>query len=232
MPWTHLFCQGVSVLMQWDLYLFDAKGTPWRMMLSMSQRRPSCIELSKNQTRGYDFSASLVPSQVMKEALHVKSNPNRVDKLMRDVAEMAWLKKRDQTYATCLYEISEQVQFSLNKVYLLPKWTYWHQTNPVLCKTDWSWSLLVGNEGSSHGIPEVPVHWSITDTLGKNGELEPSDMCSWVGIDIVHYNDKYYLTLIDCGFTRFTNWEIAALEGFSQYNWPFEGHILQMLLFH
>lgn len=143
-----------------------------------------------------------------------------------------WLDLRDQTYATCLYEISEQVQFSLNKVYLLPKWTYWHQTNPVLCKTDWSWSLLVGNEGSSHGIPEVPVHWSITDTLGKNGELEPSDMCSWVGIDIVHYNDKYYLTLIDCGFTRFTNWEIAALEGFSQYNWPFEGHILQMLLFH
>lgn len=57
------------------------------MILLMSQSRPSCIELFKNQTRGYDFSASLVPSQVMKMALHVKSNPNQVDKLMRDVAE-------------------------------------------------------------------------------------------------------------------------------------------------
>lgn len=153
-----------------EIYLFDAKGTPWRMMLFMSQSRPSCIELAKNQTRAYDFSASLVPSQVMKKTVHVKSNPNQVDKLMRDMAEMAWLKKSDQTYATCLYEISEQVQFSLNKVYSLPKWTYWHQTNPVLCKIDWSWSLLVGHVSSGHGMPEVPVHWSFTDTLGKNGE--------------------------------------------------------------
>ena len=48
-------------------------------------------------------------------------------------------------------------------------------------------------------IDPVPVHW------GK-GKLNVDLNWSWLGIDITHYGCGQFLTLIDCGLSRFAIW--------------------------
>ena len=45
----------------------------------------------------------------------------------------------------------------------------------------------------------APVHWKV-------GKLDVRDNWRRVGMDITHYEDQHYLTLIDCGPSRFSIW--------------------------
>ena len=44
-------------------------------------------------------------------------------------------------------------------------------------------------------IDPAPVHWKV-------GKLDVCDNWRRVGMDITHYEDQHYLTLIDCGPSR------------------------------
>ena len=45
----------------------------------------------------------------------------------------------------------------------------------------------------------APLHWKV-------GKLDVRNNWSRVGMDITHYENQYYLTLIDCGPSRFSIW--------------------------
>ena len=48
-------------------------------------------------------------------------------------------------------------------------------------------------------INPTPVHWKVR-------KLDVRDNWRTVGMDITHYEDQHYLTLIDCGPSRFSIW--------------------------
>ena len=48
-----------------------------------------------------------------------------------------------------------------------------------------------------HSIDPAPVHW-------KPGKLEVQELWSRLGVDITHFRGAHYLTLVDCGPSRFT----------------------------
>ena len=48
-------------------------------------------------------------------------------------------------------------------------------------------------------IDPASVHWKV-------GKLDVRNNWRRVGIDITHYEDQHYLTLIDCGPSKFSNW--------------------------
>ena len=76
-------------------------------------------------------------------------------------------------------------------------WYFVRLTNPSISKS--AVRTVVKECQACQSIDPAPVRW-------RKGQLGTSDAWSRVGMDITHYGGKHFLTLIDCGPTRFAVW--------------------------
>ena len=58
---------------------------------------------------------------------------------------------------------------------------------------------VVRNCEECNSIDPAPQRWT-------HGSLSVPDVWGRLGMDVTHFNGKHYLTLIDCGPSRFTLW--------------------------
>ena len=71
------------------------------------------------------------------------------------------------------------------------------QVDPTVSKT--SVRTVVRNCKKCLSIDPLPTRW-------PRGKLDVSDTWSRVGMDVTHYQGRHYLSLIDCGLSRFSIW--------------------------
>ena len=71
------------------------------------------------------------------------------------------------------------------------------QVDPTVSKA--SVRAVVRNYEKCQSIDPLPMYW-------PKGKLDVSDTWSWVEMDVTHYQGRHYLSLIDCGPTRFSIW--------------------------
>ena len=71
------------------------------------------------------------------------------------------------------------------------------QVDPTVSKA--SVGTIVRNCKKCQSIDPSPMRW-------PKGKLDVSDTWSRVGMDITHYQGRHYLSLIDCGASRFSIW--------------------------
>ena len=92
----------------------------------------------------------------------------------------------------------------MDKIYSSPKWPPWREANIVLHQVDPTVSkasvrTIIRNCKKCQSIHPPPMRW-------PKGKLGVSDTWSRVGMDITHYQGRHYLSLIDCGASRFSIW--------------------------
>lgn len=63
----------------------------------------------------------------------------------------------------------------------------------------------VGNCQVCKSIDPAPTKW-------KEGHLEVDGIWQRVGMDVTHYENRHYLTLVDCGPSRFSVWRSLRLQ--------------------
>ena len=65
--------------------------------------------------------------------------------------------------------------------------------------------MVVKRCEACESIDSAPVQW-------KKGQLGASNAWQRVGMDITHYGGNHFLTLIDCGPTRFVVWKLIVRQ--------------------
>lgn len=80
----------------------------------------------------------------------------------------------------------------------LSKWTSWHKALIEFCKVDHSPALkadvnvVVRECKECESIDPTPICW-------LQGELSVPEAWKQLRMGFTHYNERYYLTLVDCG---------------------------------
>ena len=83
--------------------------------------------------------------------------------------------------------------------------SYFVQVDILASNGPCTWSCSISTKcWSSKFILGVSVHSPITDMMAKM--MDGTDAWNRVGMDINHYNGKYYLALLNCGTTQVPIW--------------------------
>ena len=159
-------------------------------------RRRVAIVTALVEEYGLDVSVSLVPS-----------NENKADVLTR-VPER-WLKANDTPMDVCaalgdtVYEQVKRVHHDVGHPGIR-RTLYFARKRDVTVSRQ-QVREVVQNCDVCKSIDPAPVKWS-------KGELSVRRVWQRVGMDITHYRGQHYLTLIDCGPSRFTVWRRIRLQ--------------------
>ena len=126
----------------------------------------------------------------------VRSGENKADALTR--VPRAWLGTQHAMVVTdgrdMLRELHEVHHLGVNKTWYLTKKCYPDMTvDRDVIKT------IVETCGKCRSIDPAPVQWS-------KGELEVEEVWDRVACDVTHYAGAKYLTMVDCGPSRFAVW--------------------------
>ena len=136
----------------------------------------------------------------------VRSNHNRADKLTR--VPQRWLevvkKNVEPMQPSCIAAASPIEPDEIMAVHrqsghpgVRRTFYFVKRVDPTVSKS--AVRSVVRECQECQSIDPSPVHW-------PKGELSVKETWCRVGMDITHHNGEHYLTLIDCGPSRFTIW--------------------------
>ena len=131
----------------------------------------------------------------------VRSQANRADQLTR--VPQRWLDVlRKETKPVCATSMEEQESTRIRAIHQcsghpgVRRTLYFvRQGSPVVSKA--AVQTVVRACERCQAIDLASVHWKV-------GKLDVHDNWRRMGMDVTHYEDQHYLTLIDCGPSRFS----------------------------
>ena len=149
-------------------------------------RRRVDVVMSLVKEYGLEMTVALVPSA-----------RNKADVMTR--VPTKWLKKEvrtEEAVATCVGGVAE-IHRAVGHPGVKRTWYFARQKDPHVTKR--SAQLAVRECVECQSIDPAAVKW-------KKGSLEVEEVWQRVAMDITHVGARHYLTMIDCGPSRFAVW--------------------------
>lgn len=213
--------KGLNMALAWgftDLILHTDSATVYRWIsdgLSGKARLRTKAASEMLIRRRIALVTSLVSEYKLKLSVQlVPSAANRADELTR--VPQRWLRalaeaEREQTSPACLAVAPEAgVDDVITRVHHdsghpgVRRTLYFvKRVSPTVTKRQVR--DVVARCDVCHSIDPAPVHW-------RPGRLEVERVWSRLGVDITHYGGVHYLTLVDCGPSRYTLWRPLKMQ--------------------
>jgi ribonuclease HI len=205
--------KGITLALKWnlsDIEILTDSGTVhgWMKSLLEGDRRIRVHGLSEALVhRRLSLIKDVIDECKLKVSIsYVRSNFNKADELTR--VPKRWLVSQEFIAGVAvsnvspreIKEIHNQLHAGVDKTEFLVQCRYPNST--VDRKTV---EEVVKACNRCNSIDPHPVHW-------KRGVLEVQDPWSRLACDVTHFKGRKYLTIIDCGPSRFSIWKLIKSE--------------------
>jgi transposase InsO family protein len=196
--------KGLSIALKWGLrkiviMIDSATVFGWLQSLLSGSSRVKVSGLSEMLVRRRLFLVREMRDEFGLDlsVLLVKSGENKADGLTRVPQE--WLRKVcDSGGNFKVKEWHEQHHFGVERTLGLAR-----QVNPAVTRKEVE--DIVRNCQLCNSIDPAPVRW-------EKGEVGVPENWKRLAVDVTHFNKEKYLTLVDCGPSRFALWRRIASE--------------------